>query len=108
MGEISGEEAAMLAALIYRPKLQQDWIKIKNQKRTVKNLIFSIEKELATQQDTADFGAQMTKAEFQEVLNQIKASKTLMSLEVENIESNDRTHFRAMTLKPTANGQNSQ
>jgi len=36
MGEISGEEAAMLAALIYRPKLQKDWIKIKNQKRTVK------------------------------------------------------------------------
>ena len=108
MGEISGEEAAMLAALIYRPELQQDWDTKRNKKRTMKNFIASIEKELEKQQDTADFGAQMTKAEFQEVLNQIKASKTLMSLEVENIESNDRTHFRAMTLKPTANGQNSQ
>lgn len=111
MGEISGEEAAMLAALIYRPELREEWdvlVEDQGDKCTINDLVTAIEKKIKKQSKNEKFGAQMTKAEFQEVLNQIKASKTLMSLEVENIESNDRTHFRAMTLKPTANGQNSQ
>lgn len=46
MGEISGEEAAMLAALIYRPRLQKDWNNIGNKNLALKDLIDFIEKDM--------------------------------------------------------------
>lgn len=111
MSEINDQEAAMLMTLIYRPELEQEWKKTANEngKCTVKELITYSEKQLEKQAEDEYFGAEMSKTEFYDVLNKIKSSEIIMSLEIENIENNDQTYFRAMTLKPpeTENSQNS-
>ena len=43
-------------------------------------------------------GEQMTRAEYQKKLDQIKSSEVLMRMKIENFENNEETDFRAMTL----------
>lgn len=111
MSEINVQEAAMLATLIYRPELKTEWQEVAttNGKCTVEELITHSEIELKKQAEAATFGGQMSKTEFYDVFNKIKSSEKIMSLEIENIENNDQTNFRAMTLIPpkTENPPNS-
>lgn len=107
MEEINDKEAAMLATLIYMPDIQSAWEDDVGS-GTIKDLINNLEASIEKKPANETLAAEMNKAEFQDVMNQIKASEKLMSLTVENIENNDQTYFRAMTLKPpkTEDSQN--
>lgn len=107
MEEINDKEAAMLATLIYIPKIQIQWEKMEGS-GTIKELVNNLEASIKNEPDNKKLGAEMNKAEFQDVINQIKASEKLMSLTVENIENKDQTNFCAMTLIPPVKAEESQ
>lgn len=45
------------------------------------------------------YGGEMTREEFLDVIDQIRASDTLMRMEIKDITDNEDTNFRAMTLE---------
>lgn len=114
MPTIKDKDAAKLATIIYIPELTTviDNKKAGEDKKIyLDEVVDALEAKIKNKKDNKIIGAEMTKEEFLDVLDQVKASDELMRLEVvnyanttpikadESIDFTVNTDFRAITLK---------
>lgn len=109
MKELDEKESAKLVSLIYGTSMDENWNSLKTHKEdtTVANLIDEMEESVRTyskdltrdKEGNIIYGGEMTKEEFLDVIDQIRASDTLMRMEIKNFSDDKTTDFRAMTLE---------
>lgn len=83
-----------------------DWNSMEGEK-TIANLISQMEDSVKNyspdltrdKEGNIKYGGEMTREEFLDVIEQIRASDTLMRMEIKDITDNEDTNFRAMTLE---------
>lgn len=95
MESISEKDGAKLVSLIYGTTMVVNYDK---EMKTVSELITQMEKSVSDLPQDDKAGAEMTKEEFLDVIDQIKESDTLMGMEIKNFTNKKETDFRAMTL----------
>lgn len=95
MEEISDKNGAQLVSLIYGTNMVSDY---NENVRTVSDLVTKMEGSASALSNDENAGAEMTKKEMLDVIDQIKESKTLMRMEIKDFTNNKSTDFRAMTL----------
>ncbi|MDR2021987.1 MAG: DUF2974 domain-containing protein [Hungatella sp.] len=95
MSSINEYESSNLASFIYGGEMEI--VYKENTPKTMKKLVKLMEDHIQTS-PSDKIGGQMTRAEYQEKLDQIKSSETLMRMKIEDFINNEETDFRAMTL----------
>ncbi|WP_024347239.1 Mbeg1-like protein [Lacrimispora indolis] len=109
MKNLDEKESARLVSLIYGTSMNKNWNTIQDKKNvnTVADLIDEMEESVKThspdltrdKEGNIKYGGEMTREEFLDVIEQIRASDTLMRMEIKDITDNEDTNFRAMTLE---------
>ncbi|MDR2022247.1 MAG: hypothetical protein LBQ71_03120, partial [Hungatella sp.] len=110
MKGLDEKESAKLVSLIYGTSMHKNWVSLEKDKevkiKTVAGLIDKMEKSVREDSDDLKdkdgkikYGGEMTKEEFLDVIDQIRASDTLMRMEIKNFSDDKTTDFRAMTLE---------
>lgn len=95
MSSIDEYDGANLASFIYGGEMENVY-KTK-EPENMAEFVKAMEDKIQTL-PSYKIGGQMTRAEYQEKLDQIKSSEVLMRMKIENFENNEETDFRAMTL----------
>ena len=95
MSSINEYESSNLASFIYGGEMEI--VYKENAPKTMKKFVELMEDHIQTL-PSYKIGGQMTRAEYQKKLEQIKSSEVLMRMKIENFENNEETDFRAMTL----------
>ena len=95
MSSINQYESSNLASFIYGGEMEI--VYKENTPKTMEKFVELMEDHIQTL-PSDKIGGQMTRAEYQEKLDQIKSSEVLMRMKIENFENNEKTDFRAMTL----------
>ncbi|WP_024291077.1 hypothetical protein [Lacrimispora indolis] len=111
MKNLDEKESAKLASLIYGTSMDVNWESLKAddevEDKTIADLIDKIEESIKNyspdltrdKEGNIKYGGEMTREEFLDVIEQIRASDTLMRMEIKDITDNEDTNFRAMTLE---------